>query len=106
MERFIVHIDMDAFFAAVEIRDRPELAGKPVIVGAPPTSRRGVVSTCNYEARRYGVRSAQPIQVARRLCPHAVFLPVDMPRYRQVSARCGRCWEPGSPPVVDAHLHR
>lgn len=85
MERTIVHLDMDAFFAAIEIRDRPELAGKPVIVGAPPTSRRGVVSTCSYEARRYGVRSAQPIQVARRLCPHGVFLPVDMPRYRQVS---------------------
>lgn len=85
MERLIVHLDMDAFFAAIEIRDRPELAGKPVIVGAPPTSRRGVVSTCSYEARRYGVHSAQPIQTARRLCPHGVFLPVDMPRYRRVS---------------------
>ncbi|MBO2519262.1 MULTISPECIES: DNA polymerase IV [Limnochorda] len=99
MERFIVHIDMDAFFAAVEIRDRPELAGKPVIVGAPPTSRRGVVSTCNYEARRYGVRSAQPIQVARRLCPHAVFLPVDMPRYRQVSRQVREVLERFTPLV-------
>lgn len=85
MERLVVHLDMDAFFAAIEVRDRPELAGKPVIVGAPPTSRRGVVSTCSYEARRYGVRSAQPIQTAARLCPEAVFLPVDMPRYRAVA---------------------
>lgn len=85
MERLVVHLDMDAFFAAIEVRDRPELAGKPVIVGAPPTSRRGVVSTCSYEARRYGVRSAQPIQTAARLCPGAVFLPVDMARYRAVA---------------------
>jgi DNA polymerase-4 len=79
------HIDLDAFFAAVEVLDRPELRGKPVVVGAAE-SRRGVVSTCSYEARRYGVRSAMPIAEARRLCPEAVFLPVRMARYAELSA--------------------
>ncbi|MCX5780299.1 MAG: DNA polymerase IV, partial [Firmicutes bacterium] len=80
----IIHGDMDAFFAAVEQRDNPSLRGLPVIVGGDPDSR-GVVSTCSYEARRYGVKSAMPLAQAVRLCPQGVFLPVNMKLYQQVS---------------------
>jgi nucleotidyltransferase/DNA polymerase involved in DNA repair len=78
---------MDAFYAAVEQRDRPELRGRPVIVGADPKGGRGrgVVSTCSYEARRFGVHSAMPISVAFRQCPKGVYLPVDMAKYAAVS---------------------
>jgi len=80
---------MDQFFAAVEEKLNPELKGKPVVVGADPKGGRGrgVVSTCNYEARRYGIKSAMPITKAWRLCPNAVFLPVNIPLYLQVSSR-------------------
>ncbi len=84
MERCILHIDMDAFFAAIEQRDCPEWRGLPVIVGAPP-DRRGVVSTCSYEARKFGVRSAMPSREAYRRCPNAVFVRPDMARYEAVS---------------------
>ncbi|MGE5381186.1 MAG: DNA polymerase IV [Methylocystaceae bacterium] len=80
----IIHCDLDAFFAAVEQRDHPELIGKPVIVGGNPESR-SVVSTCSYEARTFGVHSAMPTSQARILCPQGIFLPVDMPRYVQAS---------------------
>ena len=83
--RAVAHFDMDAFYAAVEQRDRPELRGQPVIVGAEPGGR-GVVSAASYEARVFGVRSAMPISKASRLCPHAAFLPVDMAKYQRVSA--------------------
>ncbi len=79
-----IHVDMDAFFAAVEMHDRPELRGKPVIVGGAPGSR-GVVSTASYEARRFGVRSAMSCREAYRLCPQGVFLPVRGRRYGEVS---------------------
>ena len=83
-ERTILHADMDAFFAAVEQHDRPELRGKPVVIGAP-RDRRGVVSAASYEARKFGIRSAMPSREAARRCPHAVFLPVNGRRYREVS---------------------
>jgi len=84
--RKIIHIDMDAFFASVEQRDRPELRGRPVIVGGSP-ARRGVVSTCSYEARRFGVHSAMPSASAFRLCPGAVFIEPDHRRYVEESRR-------------------
>ncbi len=86
--RIILHLDMDSFYASVEMRERPEIRGKPVIVGADPKNGkgRGVVCTCSYEARGFGIRSAMPISQAYVLCPHAVFLPPDFPRYVQASA--------------------
>jgi DNA polymerase-4 len=77
---------MDAFFAAIEQRDNPSLQGKPVVVGGRPDSR-GVVSTASYEARTYGIHSGMPVREALRLCPSAVFLPVDMKKYKEVSTQ-------------------
>jgi DNA polymerase-4 len=85
--RTILHVDLDAFFAAVEQRDRPELRGKPVIVGGGGPNDRGVVSTASYEARKFGVHSAMPLRTAGRLCPHGVFLPVDGRKYQAESRR-------------------
>ena len=87
MTRTILHVDMDAFYAAVEERDRPELRGKPVIIGADPKggAGRGVVSTASYAARRFGVASAMPISTAWRLCPQGVFIAPDMAKYSEVS---------------------
>lgn len=79
----IIHLDMDAFFAAVEELDNPKLKGKPVIVGG--TGRRGIVTTANYEARKYGVHSAMPLFIARQRCPHGIFIPTRKDRYAEVS---------------------
>ena len=83
--RTIVHVDLDAFFAAVEMLLHPEYRGKPLVVGADPTARRGVVATCSYEARRYGIRSAMPMREAVRRCPHAIFVRPDRERYAHYS---------------------
>ncbi|MDY4251235.1 MULTISPECIES: DNA polymerase IV [unclassified Clostridium] len=84
MERLILHVDMDAFFASVEQLDNKNLKGKPVIVGG--VSERGVVSTCSYEARKYGIHSAMPIFIARKLCPHGIYLRTRIYRYKEVSS--------------------
>jgi DNA polymerase IV len=83
--RTILHVDLDAFFAAVEQRDHPELRGLPVIVGGGGPNQRGVVSAASYEARTFGVHSAMPLRTAGRLCPQGVFLPVDGRRYQAAS---------------------
>jgi DNA polymerase IV (DinB-like DNA polymerase) len=85
--RIILHVDMDSFFASIEMRENPDLTGKPVIVGADPKGGkgRGVVSTCSYEARKFGIRSGMPITRAYKHCPNAVFLPVNFPLYIKVS---------------------
>ena len=80
----ILHVDMDAFFASIEQRDRPELKNKPVIVGGSP-ERSGVVSTCSYEARKYGIHSAMPSKSALRLCPHAILIRPNHRKYSAVS---------------------
>ncbi len=81
--RHIIHLDMDAFYPSVEVLDNPALKGKPVIVGG--SKERGVVSSASYEARKFGIHSAQPIAKAKRLCPDGIFLPVRMSRYQEVS---------------------
>lgn len=85
--RIILHVDMDSFFASVEIREKPDFIGKPVVVGADPKGGkgRGVVSTCSYEARKYGIRSGMPISRAYKLCPDAVYMPVNFSLYTRVS---------------------
>ncbi|MEM6915035.1 MAG: DNA polymerase IV [Verrucomicrobiota bacterium] len=84
-ERKIIHVDMDCFYAAIELRERPELAGKPVAVGG--TSGRGVLTTCNYEARKFGCRSAMPAFKAKALCPDLILLPTNFALYQEESRR-------------------
>ncbi|HHW09342.1 MAG TPA: DNA polymerase IV [Firmicutes bacterium] len=97
--RTIVHVDMDAFFCAVELLRHPEYAGKPLVVGGRRDSTRAVVSSCSYEARAYGIHSAMPIQKAVRLCPHAIFIPPDHAAYVEVSSRIHALFETMAPVV-------
>ena len=100
--RRIIHLDMDAFYASVEQFDNPDLKGKPVIVGG--SSKRGVVSAASYEARQYKIHSAMPIAQAMKLCPHGVFLPVRMKRYKEVSSRVFAIFQQYTPLVEPLSL--
>ena len=97
-QRHILLCDLDAFFAAVEQRDNPELQGKPVIIGGDPDAR-GVVSTCSYEAREYGVHSAMPMRRALKRCPEAIVLPVNMQKYKAVSRQVLEVYELFTPDI-------
>ena len=101
MHRRILHLDMDAFYASVEQLDNPELRGLPVMIGQ---DSRGIISTCSYEARRFGVRSAMPVVQARRLCPRGVFLPGRMSRYAEVSRQVMAVLADISPVVEQASI--
>lgn len=103
--RRILHIDMDAFFAAIEQKRHPELIGRPVVVGGDgdPT-KRGVVSTASYEARRFGIHSAMPLRTAYKLCPEAVFLPVDYEEYTKVSEKIKDILREFSPIIEDVGI--
>lgn len=98
-DRLIMHIDMDAFFAAIEQRDNPQLQGKPVIVGGIPGGR-GVVSTCSYEAREYGVHSGMPIAEAVRLCPHGIYLKTHGKKYTYAAIKILEIFH-GFTPIVE-----
>lgn len=95
----IIHVDMDAFFAAIEQRDDPKLLGKPVIIGGPDPRARGVVSTCSYEARKYGVRSAMPLREAYRRCPQGIYLPGNFWKYEQASREIKQIFKRFTPAV-------
>src|SRR5512139_3984843 len=103
--RRILHIDMDAFFSSVEQKRHPELSGKPVVIGGSgdPT-KRGVVSTASYEARKFGIHSAMPLRTAYKLCPDAVFLPVDYEEYSRVSEKIKEILREFSPIVEDVGI--
>ncbi|MCG2722025.1 MAG: DNA polymerase IV [Thermodesulfovibrionales bacterium] len=103
--RRILHIDMDAFFAAVEEKKYPELKGQPIVIGGSgdPT-KRGVVSTASYEARKYGIHSALPLRAAYKLCPEAVFLPVDYEDYSRVSQIIKNTLKETSPIMEDVGI--
>lgn len=91
MNQIIIHVDMDAFYASVEIRDNPALRGKPLVIGSLP-QERGVVATCSYEARKFGIHSAMNIKEAYRLCPWAVYMHPDFEKYRSVSNQLHTIW--------------
>lgn len=91
MDQIIIHVDMDAFYASVEVRDNPALNGKPLIIGSLP-QERGVVATCSYEARKFGVHSAMNIKEAYRLCPNGVYMHPNFEKYRAVSKQLHEIW--------------
>src|ERR1700684_1291176 len=99
----ILHVDMDAFFVSVELLDRPELRGKPVVVGGQP-DQRGIVSTASYEARKYGIHSAMPLRTAGRLCPNAIFLEPRHHLYSEWSDRVAAILGKYSPVVEMASV--
>ena len=92
MKQIIIHVDMDAFYASVEVRDDPSLRGKPLIIGSLP-HERGVVATCSYEARKFGVRSGMNIKEAYRLCPQGIYRHPDFEKYKSVSAQLHAIWD-------------
>jgi len=102
-QRWIAHVDLDAFFASCEQREHPDYQGRPVVVGARP-GRRGVVAAASYEARKFGIRSAMPISEAWRRCPHAVYVHPDINKYRQVSRQVLRILETITPTVEAASI--
>ncbi|WP_369413687.1 DNA polymerase IV [Brucepastera parasyntrophica] len=102
-EPVFFHVDLDAFFASVEQLDHPEYRGKPVIVGNS-IEQRGVVSTCSYEARVFGVHSAMPMSRAYKLCPHAIFLPTDMKKYHKKSREIMQIFQSFSPVVQQVSI--
>lgn len=91
LKRIIIHVDMDAFYASVEIRDNPQLKGKPLIIGSMP-NERGVVATCSYEARKYGVHSGMNIKDAYRQCPNGIYMHPNFDKYKKVSAQLHEIW--------------
>jgi len=99
----ILHVDMDAFYAAIEVLDHPEWRGRPLVVGSPP-DQRGVVSTCSYEARRFGIHSAMPSRTAGKLCPHAIFVAPRMDRYAEISGQIMSIFEEFTPFVEPLSL--
>jgi DNA polymerase-4 len=103
LRRKIIHVDMDAYYASVEILDNPALRGKPLVVGGPPNSR-SVVCTASYEARKFGVRSAMPCSRAARLCPQAIFLPPRFERYAEISARIREIFQRYTPLIEPLSL--
>ncbi|MBN1647132.1 MAG: DNA polymerase IV [Spirochaetales bacterium] len=103
MKKTIFHVDMDAFYASVEQNDFPGYRGKPVIIGTMP-GHRGVVSACSYEARRYGVHSAQPVSQAYRLCPQGIYLPVRMERYQEISRQIMSLFDNYTPGVMQVSI--
>ncbi len=103
MSRKIIHCDCDCFFAAIEIRDDPALEGLPVAVGGD-ASRRGVIATCNYEARKYGVHSAMPSSTARRLCPDLIIIPPSKDKYTETSKRMHKIFQDYTPDIEPLSL--
>jgi DNA polymerase IV len=103
--RWILHIDMDAFFSSVEQKRHPELVGEPVVVGGEgDPAKRGVVSTASYEARKFGIHSAMPLRTAYSLCPEAIFLPVDYEEYSRVSGEVKAILKQFSPIIEDVGI--
>ena len=104
MEHVYFHVDLDAFFASVEQLDHPEYRNKPVIVGGIPGDRRSVVSTASYEARKYGVHSAMPLEKAIKLCPNAIFLRPNFHRYQEKSLQIMELFNSFSPSVIQISI--
>ena len=101
--RQIIHVDLDAYFASVEVLDNPELKGKPVIVGGSP-EKRGVVAAASYEARKFGIHSAMPTNQAMRLCPEAILIPGRMKRYVELSHKIREIFSRYTPQIEPISL--